>query len=380
MWRLKVAEGGGRWLTTSNNHTGRQHWEFDENAVVSGDETARLAKMRHEFSKNRHQIKQSADQLMRMQLRKENPSPPLPTAARLEEEEEITAEATATTLSRDIGYLSTVQARDGHWPAESAAPLFFLPPLVMALYITGDLDAILSSEHKKEMLRYTHNHQVIHLPIYPSQFSNFFKFSFCHFDFFGRIEWGLHVEGHNTMFGSVLNYVVLRLLGEGPKEEAVARGRKWILQHGGAVRMPSWGKFWLTVLGVHEWAGCNPYPPELWLLPTWFPFNAGMMACYARLAYMPMSSLYGERLNLVQTSWALLSLINAGQGEIDLQPIHRGIRLLINSQMEDGDFPQQDIVGVIFKNCSLNYSSYRNIFPIWAIGKYRQHILQAQLF
>ena len=24
------------------------------------------------------------------------------------------------------------------------------------------------------------------------------------------------------------------------------------------------------------------------------------------------------------------------------------------------------------KNCTLNYSSYRNIFPIWALGEYRR--------
>jgi len=62
--------------------------------------------------------------------------------------------------------------------------------------------------------------------------------------------WGFHVEGHSTMFGSALSYIALRLLAEGPddgEDGAMARGRKWILDHGGLVGTPSWGKFWLTV-------------------------------------------------------------------------------------------------------------------------------------
>ena len=59
--------------------------------------------------------------------------------------------------------------------------------------------------------------------------------------------WGLHIEGQSTMFGSVLNYVTLRLLGEELEEMAVARGQKWILDHGGATVIPSWGKFLLSV-------------------------------------------------------------------------------------------------------------------------------------
>lgn len=62
--------------------------------------------------------------------------------------------------------------------------------------------------------------------------------------------WGLHIEGHSTMFGSVLTYVTLRLLGDGPHGgdfNALERGRNWILEHGGATAIPSWGKFWLSV-------------------------------------------------------------------------------------------------------------------------------------
>ena len=62
--------------------------------------------------------------------------------------------------------------------------------------------------------------------------------------------WGLHVEGHSTMFGTVFNYICMRLLGEGPdggENSGCTRARKWILDRGGATGIPSWGKTWLSV-------------------------------------------------------------------------------------------------------------------------------------
>lgn len=44
--------------------------------------------------------------------------------------EEITYETASTTLRRAVHFFSALQASDGHWPAENAGPLFFLPPLV----------------------------------------------------------------------------------------------------------------------------------------------------------------------------------------------------------------------------------------------------------
>lgn len=61
--------------------------------------------------------------------------------------------------------------------------------------------------------------------------------------------WGLHIEGHSTMFGSVLSYVTLRLLGEGANggDGAMEKARDWILSHGTATAITSWGKMWLSV-------------------------------------------------------------------------------------------------------------------------------------
>ncbi|XP_047949842.1 lupeol synthase-like [Salvia hispanica] len=296
MWRLKIAEGGGKWLTTTNDHVGRQHWEFDPEGGTP-EERAQVEIMRQEFKKNRFRIKQSADLLMRMQLRKENPGGEIPTAVKVKETEKITEEATTTTLKRAISFYSSIQAHDGHWPAESTGALFFLPMMVMALYLTDSMGDALSPAHQVEIKRYIYNHQN------------------------EDGGWGFHIMGPSTTFGSLLNYITLRLLGEGPEggeDRAMASGRKWILDHGGAVGIASWGKFWLSVLGIYEWDGCNPMPPEFWLLPKSSPVHPGKMLCYCRLVYMPMSYLYGKRF-----VGPITGLIRSLREEIYTEPYHK---------------------------------------------------------
>lgn len=38
------------------------------------------------------------------------------------------------------------------------------------------------------------------------------------------------------------------------------------------------GKFWLAVMGVYDWEGLHPIPPELWLLPYMLPIHPGTHA------------------------------------------------------------------------------------------------------
>ncbi|KAG5054978.1 hypothetical protein JHK85_007488 [Glycine max] len=142
------------------------------------------------------------------------------------------------------------------------------------MYITGHLDSVFPEEYKKEILRYMYYHQN------------------------EDGGWGLHIEGHSNMFCTALNYICMRVLGEGPNgghDNACARARKWIHDHGGVTHIPSWGKTWLSILGVYDWYGSKPVPPEFWVLPSFLPMHPSKIWCYCRLTYLPMSYLYGKR-------------------------------------------------------------------------------------
>ncbi|XP_019057735.1 PREDICTED: seco-amyrin synthase-like isoform X2 [Tarenaya hassleriana] len=271
MWKLRTPKGGDDpYLYSTNRHVGRQIWEYDPKAGTP-EEVAEVEEARRNFSKNRSLVKPSADLLWRMQfLREKNFKQTIP-RVRVEDAEKITCDVAKAALRRGVHYFSALQADDGHWPAENAGPLFFHPPFVICLYITGHLEKVFSSEHQKEILRYVYNHQN------------------------EDGGWGLHVESHSVMFCTVLNYIALRILGVEPDAEACARARKWILDHGGATYTPLMGKVWLSALGVHEWSGCKPMPPELWLLPSSLPVNGGTLWIYSRNSFMPMSYLYGKR-------------------------------------------------------------------------------------
>ncbi|KAL8125225.1 beta-amyrin synthase 1-like [Apium graveolens] len=298
MWRLKVGVGSenDKYLYSTNHYVGRQIWEFDP-SYGSPEEKAEVEEARNQFWENRYKVKPSGDVIWQMQFLREKGFKQTIPGVKIADGEEISYEKATATVKRAAHYFAALQASDGHWPAENAGPLFFLPPLVMCLYITGHLNIMLPAPHREEILRYL----------------------YCHQNEDGG--WGLHIEGHSTMFCTALSYICMRILGQGADggvNNACSRARKWILDHGSVTHMPSWGKTWLSIFGVYEWVGCNPMPPEFWILPSFLPMHPAKMWCYCRMVYMPMSYLYGKRF-VASTTPLILQL----REELYHQPYHQ---------------------------------------------------------
>ncbi|KAJ7747290.1 terpene synthase [Mycena metata] len=168
-----------------------------------------------------------------------------------------------------FAFLRNLQAPDGHFAGEYGGPMFLLPGVVIGSYITG---APFTTEQRLEMIRY-----LLHT---------------AHPEDGG---WGIHVGGVTTCLGTVLNYASLRILGVDAEHPAAVKARTTLLKLGGAAAAPSWGKFWMTVLGCYEWEGVNPMPPEIWLLPSWLPFHPSRWWIHTRVVFAPMSYLYRVR-------------------------------------------------------------------------------------
>ena len=99
----------------------------------------------------------------------------------------------------------------------------------------------------------------------------------------------MYPGGGVEISGSVKAYFALKLTGHDPSAEYMERARRAILAHGGADAVNSFTRFYLALLGQISYAQCPAVPPEMVLLPKWFPVNLYAVSSWSRTIIVPLS-------------------------------------------------------------------------------------------
>ncbi|PQE28585.1 lanosterol synthase protein [Rutstroemia sp. NJR-2017a WRK4] len=179
------------------------------------------------------------------------------------------AQTPLESVNNCLEFFQHLQLPPGNWGCEYGGPMFLMPGLVISWVVT---ETPIPDHVATELKNYL--------------------FARAHPEDGG---WGLHIEGESTVFGTAMNYTVLRLIGVSEEDERMIKARGTLHKLGGAKNGPHWAKFWLSVLGVCQWDIVNPVPPEFWLLPDWVPFAPWRWWIHMRQVFLPMSFIWSKR-------------------------------------------------------------------------------------
>jgi len=228
-----------------------------------------------DFLFNRQPNPSSGDKVFRQQATQKNASHFIGEKPISEDKQE---QRLIDSLIKGMHYFSQLQSEEGHWPGDYGGPLFLLPGLLIAAYIS---ESPFPKPHQQMMKIYLFNHQ--------------------HTDG----GWGMHIEGEPTMFGTVMQYVSLRLLGVDKEDARLQKASAWIKENGGAATIPSWGKFYLSLLNLYSWEGFNSLFPEMWLFPKWLPVHPSRYWCHSRMVYLPMAYCQAQQIQVPENDLIL---------------------------------------------------------------------------
>lgn len=101
--------------------------------------------------------------------------------------------------------------------------------------------------------------------------------------------WANFHGGPGDLSTTVEAYVALKLAGDDLDDEHMALARRWILDNGGVEGTRVFTRIWLALFGEWSWQDLPAMPPEMVLLPSWFPLNTADWACWARQTIVPLT-------------------------------------------------------------------------------------------
>src|SRR5215467_3735034 len=193
-------------------------------------------------------------------------------------------------------YLLSIQQPDGHWCGELEGDTILESEYLLTLHLLGRI----GEERSRKAAEYLRRRQ---LP---------------------EGGWAIYEGGPPDVSSSVKAYFALKLVGDSPEAPHMARSREVILRLGGIEACNSFTRIYLSIFGQWSWDECPAVPPELILLPDWFPFNLYKISAWSRTIVVPLAIMWATKPSCPVPPSAGISELRTGVSQPDKKL--RGIR------------------------------------------------------
>src|SRR5271154_7190426 len=170
-------------------------------------------------------------------------------------------------ITRCTNWMLAAQTRDGYWWGELEADTTLESDYILYLHVLGELE----SEKTAKLANYIRRKQL------PDG------------------GWNIFEGGPSELNATVKAYVALRLAGDSPTAPALLRAKERVLELGGLEATNSYVRFYLAMVGGVDWSIVPSIPPELMLLPDWFPINIHEMSSWTRGIVIPLAIVYAHK-------------------------------------------------------------------------------------
>lgn len=100
--------------------------------------------------------------------------------------------------------------------------------------------------------------------------------------------WGLFHAGGFDVSASIKAYYALKMIGDDIDAPHMQRARQAIWEAGGAEAANVFTRIQLALFGAGPWSVVPTMPPEVILLPRWFPIHLSKMSYWARTVVVPL--------------------------------------------------------------------------------------------
>jgi len=170
-------------------------------------------------------------------------------------------------ISRSRDWMLSAQAQEGYWWGELEADTTLESDYVLYLNILGQL----KSEKTAKLARYIRERQL------------------------EDGGWNIFYGGPSELNATVKAYVALRLAGEAAHALHMQRAKQRVVDLGGLEATNSYVRFYLAMVGAISWDMVPSIPPEMMLLPDWFPLNLYEMSSWTRGIVVPLSLVYAQK-------------------------------------------------------------------------------------